>query len=272
MFIQHMKIGARLGAGFSVILAILLVVTALGLLKLHRIADLQHDVTDRARSVDLAEQWAGLTGVNLARTLAIAKSAGNKDVDAFMQPLMKQTSAQISDLQKQLDAAADDARSKELMQDVGSKRKAYIDARNHVFDMLKGGDVQGALAATDDTLRPLLARLTVDQNGTRADTRGFDGSRVRQWGYNAANDPQGIYLNYIGSAGGVFQRGDKFAFDNPAAVQAFRYLVGLINADHVAPPASDTNDNGDFSRNQFLAGRMARRTYADPSSPMAGRI
>ncbi|MGH3525512.1 MAG: extracellular solute-binding protein, partial [Mycobacterium sp.] len=34
-------------------------------------------------------------------------------------------------------------------------------------------------------------------------------------------------------------------------------LVGLINDDHVSPPASDTNDNGDFSRNQFLAGRMA---------------
>ena len=63
--------------------------------------------------------------------------------------------------------------------------------------------------------------------------------------------------NYIGSAGGVFQHGDEFAFDNPAAIEAFRYLVGLINDDHVAPPASDTNDNGDFSRNQFLAGRMA---------------
>jgi multiple sugar transport system substrate-binding protein len=108
-----------------------------------------------------------------------------------------------------------------------------------------------------DTLRPLLARLTVDADGHAAGTPGFDGGRVRQWGYNAANDPQGIYLNYIGSAGGVFQRGDEFAFDNPAAVDAFRYLVGLINDDHVAPPASATNDNGDFSRNQFLAGRMA---------------
>ncbi|MGH3970189.1 MAG: extracellular solute-binding protein, partial [Mycobacterium sp.] len=88
-------------------------------------------------------------------------------------------------------------------------------------------------------------------------TTRFDPGRVRQWGYNAANDPQGIYLNYIGSAGGVFQRGDEFAFDNPAAVKAFRYLVGLINDDHVAPPAADTNDNGDFSRNQFLAGKMA---------------
>jgi multiple sugar transport system substrate-binding protein len=108
-----------------------------------------------------------------------------------------------------------------------------------------------------DTLRPLLARLTVDVDGHTAGTPGFDARRVRQWGYNAANDPQGIYLNYIGSAGGVFQRGDEFAFDNPAAVEAFRYLVGLINDDHVSPPASDTNDNGDFSRNQFLAGKMA---------------
>ncbi|MCX2930949.1 sugar ABC transporter substrate-binding protein [Mycobacterium sp. CVI_P3] len=92
-----------------------------------------------------------------------------------------------------------------------------------------------------DTLRPMLTRLT----------------HGRQWGYNAANDLQAIYINYIGSAGGVFTDGDRFAFDNPPAVTAFAYIVGLINTDHVAPPASDTNDNGDFSRNQFLSGRMA---------------
>ena len=94
-----------------------------------------------------------------------------------------------------------------------------------------------------DTLRPLLARLA--------------GDRTRQWAYNAANDLQGIYLNYIGSAGGVFADGDRFAFDNPQAAEAFRYLVRLINVDRVSPPASDTNDNGDFSRNMFLQGRMA---------------
>ena len=108
-----------------------------------------------------------------------------------------------------------------------------------------------------DTLRPLLARLTIDADGRSAATAGFDPGRVRQWGYNAANDLQGIYLNYIGSAGGVFAIGDRFAFDNPQSVDAFEYLVRLINTDHVAPPASDTNDNGDFSRNQFLQGRMA---------------
>ncbi|WP_280831919.1 ABC transporter substrate-binding protein [Mycolicibacterium frederiksbergense] len=109
----------------------------------------------------------------------------------------------------------------------------------------------------DDTLRPLLARLTVDEQGRTAATDGFDPNRIRQWGYNAANDMQGIYLNYIGSAGGVFAIGDRFAFDNPQAVMAFSYLVRLINDDHVAPPASATNNNGDFSRNAFLQGRMA---------------
>lgn len=108
-----------------------------------------------------------------------------------------------------------------------------------------------------DTLRPLLARLTLDANGRDAAAAGFDPRRIRQWGYNAANDLQGINLNYIGSAGGTFSEGDRFTFDNPRAVTALGYVVGLMNTDHVAPPASDTNDNGDFSRNQFLSGRMA---------------
>ena len=108
-----------------------------------------------------------------------------------------------------------------------------------------------------DTLRPGLARLTVDAAGRRATDPGFDAGRTRIWGYNAANDLQAINLNFVGSAGGSFAEGDAFTFDNPAAITAFEYLVGLINTDHVAPPASDTNDNGDFSRNQFLAGRLA---------------
>jgi multiple sugar transport system substrate-binding protein len=118
-------------------------------------------------------------------------------------------------------------------------------------DLLSAAGVDPALLDTlrwspddgVDTLRPMLSRLA--------------GDRTRQWAYNAANDLQGIYLNYVGSAGGVFSEGDRFAFDNPQAADAFRYLVRLINVDKVAPPASDTNDNGDFSRNTFLQGRMA---------------
>lgn len=122
---------------------------------------------------------------------------------------------------------------------------------------LRPADLNLRWGGVDDTLRALASRLTIDTAGRQAGTAGFDASRIRQWGYNAANDMQGIYLNYVGSAGGTFAEGDAFTFDNAAAVRAFDYLVTLINHDHVAPAASDTNDNGDFSRNQFLAGRMA---------------
>jgi multiple sugar transport system substrate-binding protein len=128
-------------------------------------------------------------------------------------------------------------------------KAAGVDLRQLLAMRWSPGDV--------DTLRPLLARLTVDADGRRTGEPGFDAGRIRQWGYNAANDLQGIYLNYIGSAGGMFSDGDRFAFDNPGSVVALDYLVRLINDDHVAPPASDTNGNGDFSRNQFLQGRMA---------------
>ena len=108
-----------------------------------------------------------------------------------------------------------------------------------------------------DTLRSVAAALTIDAAGRRAGSAGFDPSRIRQWGYNAANDFQGIYLNFLASAGGQFHDGARFPFDSTAGVRAFDYLVGLINTAHVAPGAADTNGNGDFSRNQFLAGRMA---------------
>lgn len=93
---------------------------------------------------------------------------------------------------------------------------------------------------TSDTFRPLLQRL----------------SGRSRWAYNAANDLQGIYLNYLGSAGARFQDGDRFVFANPEAEVAFTYLVNLIR-DGLSPPAADTNGNNDFSRNQFLQGRIA---------------
>src|ERR1700756_500303 len=68
-----------------------------------------------------------------------------------------------------------------------------------------------------DTLRPLLARLTIDADGNAAGTTRFDGRRVRQWGYNAANDPQGIYLNYIGSAAGGVQPRAELPLAHPPA-------------------------------------------------------
>ena len=91
---------------------------------------------------------------------------------------------------------------------------------------------------------------------SRRRTAGFDGTPV-QYGTNIAYDTQAILLPFIGSNGGVYQKGDEFAFSDPKTVEAFEYLVDAINTAKVAPPAAETNTNADFSRDAFLAGKIA---------------
>ncbi|SFN84213.1 ABC transporter substrate-binding protein [Mycetocola miduiensis] len=110
--------------------------------------------------------------------------------------------------------------------------------------------------ATQDTYLAAAQALTLDAAGVSAGTPGFDGTPV-QYGTNLAYDTQAIMLPFIGSNGGVFQKGEEFAFSDPKTIEAFEYLVNAIASAKVAPPASETNANGDFSRDAFLEGRMA---------------
>lgn len=109
-----------------------------------------------------------------------------------------------------------------------------------------------------DTYVAMAQKLTKDTSGKRGDEAGFDGTKPAQWGSSAAQDLQGIYYNFLGSAGGQFQDADsRFVFASPEGEQAFGYLVDLINKYKVAPAASNTNSNGDFTRDQFLQGKIA---------------
>lgn len=111
---------------------------------------------------------------------------------------------------------------------------------------------------TQDTFLPILQKLTIDSSGRNALDPAFDAANVKQYAFNAGMDLQNIMLNFIGGNGGTFQDADgKLTFTNPKTVEAFTYLSKLINEYHVAPPASSTNDNGDFTRDEFLRGNIA---------------
>ena len=118
-------------------------------------------------------------------------------------------------------------------------------------------DLRWDPSGTDDTLLPVLQKVTLDANGNTADSADFDGSNLAQFGYNSAYDVQAILLNYLASNDAKLQDGEEYAFASPEGVEAFQYMVDLINKHHVSPSAADTNTNGDFSRDQFLQGKMA---------------
>ena len=118
-------------------------------------------------------------------------------------------------------------------------------------------DLRWDPTGSKDTLLPILQRLTLDSAGHSAADPDFDPGSVVQYGYNAGYDIQAILLNYLPSNGARFQDGDTYAFASPEGMAAIQYVVDLVNRFHVSPSAADTNTNGDFSRDQFLQGKMA---------------
>ena len=108
-----------------------------------------------------------------------------------------------------------------------------------------------------DTFLPAAQQLTVDSAGVTAAQEGFNPDDVAQWGFNAQNDLQAIYIDFLASNGGQFQVGDDYAFNSPEGVEAFQYVVDLINTNHVSPSAADTSQNGDLARDLFVQGKMA---------------
>lgn len=111
--------------------------------------------------------------------------------------------------------------------------------------------------STQDTFLPALQKLTADAEDNNPGDEHFDPDSVEIWGFNAQNDLQAIWLEFLAQNNGQFQDGDKYVFSTPEGVEAFEYLVDLINSDHVSPPASETNADGDFARSLFVQGKLA---------------
>jgi len=132
--------------------------------------------------------------------------------------------------------------------------KALLDAAG--VDPATLDDLTWSPDPATDTYLPVAKKLTKDAAGVDAATAGFDGTPVT-YGTNIAYDLQAIVLPFIGSNGGTYQDGDEFAFADPKTVEAFTYMVDAVNTAKVAPSAADTNGNPDFSRDQFLQGKMA---------------
>ncbi|MDP9801009.1 multiple sugar transport system substrate-binding protein [Arcanobacterium wilhelmae] len=136
--------------------------------------------------------------------------------------------------------------------------KAGVDPANLTWVPDAGASGSASGSASADTLLPALKKLTMDEAGKHAGEAGFDPETIATYGMNAQADLQAIYRDFLAQNGADFQdEKDQFAFASPEGIAAFQYIIDLINKHHVAPPASETNTNGDFSRDQFVKGNMA---------------
>ena len=154
MNLNNLKIGRRLAIGFGSLLALMAVMFAVAFWQLLLNAKDSREAEEYDRRAGLVSTWAGLTELNITRTLAIAKAAGMPQVETHFAPMMQETSVKISEVQKELEAVISSEKGKALMAEVGVKRKVYLDLRGQLTALLKQGDPMAAEALLNGKVMP----------------------------------------------------------------------------------------------------------------------
>ncbi|MES2991472.1 MAG: methyl-accepting chemotaxis protein [Pseudomonadota bacterium] len=140
MSLNNLRIATRLGLGFGAVLVLLLFIVFFAWRQLQATDVGLATSLGSQKQAELAQAWKGKTELNVARAVAIAKSSGQPEVQAYFDPLVKKTSAEISVIQKQLETLMTDADGKALMATVARQREDYIAKRNLVFGAIKEAD------------------------------------------------------------------------------------------------------------------------------------
>jgi methyl-accepting chemotaxis protein len=157
MNLNQLRMGPRLGLGFALILVLMGVMMAIGHRELTRLGGELHHLVSLQERATLAHDWRSLTMMNMTRTMAIAKSNNHPDVLGYFTPLMKETSAAISEKQKRLVELVDSDSGKALLADIATQRKAYVDTRVELMELLSGLKTDEALVLTEKRLLPAIA-------------------------------------------------------------------------------------------------------------------
>ncbi len=150
MKFNNLKIGTRLGVAFAAILLLAALMLATALWQLGRIADAKEVMTATTTKVALADQWLQGIATNSVRTMAKLKSSDPAD-DAFYEQEMKAVSANVSKVQKELEALVLSERGKALLKAVADQRKQYSAIRDEAFRR------KAELGAADAALRAFVS-------------------------------------------------------------------------------------------------------------------
>ena len=154
MQLNNLKIGSRLAMGFGAVLALLLVMFGVAYQQMRATEAELNIASASQKRADAAYDWQSHTKLNLTRTLAIAKAAGQPDVEAYFTPLMKATSQEISRIQKDLEASITTEQGRAHMAEIAKNRDAYIALRGQLYEHVKVGDPFAAEALLKDKLLP----------------------------------------------------------------------------------------------------------------------
>ncbi len=154
MNLNNLRIGSRLAIGFGAVIALLLVIVGIAYTQLARTNAGLAELADLEQRANIARDWVGKTRLNVSRTVAIAKASGQPEIEKYFSPLMKQTSGEISELQKSMESLITTEEGKALLTKVASERAAYVALRGQLLELVKQADAPAAEALLNNKMLP----------------------------------------------------------------------------------------------------------------------
>ncbi len=153
--LKKLKLWARLGLAFGVLLALQILMVLAALEQMRGMRELQLRQGALVQSRGLVFEWNALTRANVIRAVMLAKAGSPPELAEWTGGEMKAVSARISQVQKVLESDLRDARALSLMADVAKARKAYLDLRAGLMQrMMQKGEAAAARAAVDTQMVP----------------------------------------------------------------------------------------------------------------------
>ncbi|WP_431478436.1 methyl-accepting chemotaxis protein [Massilia eburnea] len=171
---KNMKIGARLGLAFAVVLLLLAAMTLVGIMRLQSASEKTEAlVAENVRNERLVAEWQKVVEVNAARTTA-AYMVSDAEQQKSIEAQMKSASGRATEIQDLLAKLLTNPASRSAYEKVLDNRKAYVDQRKAVYKAKADGDMQTAQRLFVDMEARRVSYLGALDEVTDAEHRNLD--------------------------------------------------------------------------------------------------
>ena len=184
------KIGARLGGGFALVLALVAVIAGIGVVRLQDVGDATREMVRQSLEKErLAADWLLATSTNSVRTFALLKS-DDAEVQEFLQKNIGTTSAVINETQKKLEERLSSPEELALSKDIKAKRSEYVELRNAILKLKSDGKPDEAATLSKQKLLPTLdaydasIRAMVNHQKAQIDQTATSIDELYRWSRN----------------------------------------------------------------------------------------
>ena len=152
--IANMNIGKRLGAVFTLVLGLTVLITAASIWRLNAIADATNAMMATPLAKErLMSEWHTQTFAAIRRTAAIVKSSDTSLVEFFKADGAK-TSGRSTELIKQIEPLLEGKEERALFDRIGELRATYAKAKDKAIKARTDGDTDGAARILNEEYIP----------------------------------------------------------------------------------------------------------------------